>query len=105
MRMLLRCCAIASLTTFLSLPVAVSAEETENYDKDASQAESTPPLIPHRITDTSDGHYCLGCHKEGIKGAPMTPHPERLSCTGCHAKGEIKNANPQKKGKKQPESF
>jgi len=100
MRMLLRCCAVASLATLLSLPAAVFAEEEENYDKDASQAESTPPMIPHRIKDTSDGRYCLGCHKEGIKGAPVTPHPERLSCTGCHGQGEIKAGKPQKKGKK-----
>jgi len=100
MRTLFRCCAAISLTVLLALPVVVSAEEEENYDKDAQQSESTPPLVPHRITDTSDGQYCLGCHKDGIKGAPMTPHPERLSCTGCHALGEIKAVTPQKKGKK-----
>jgi hypothetical protein len=96
MKIVFHCCAVASLVALLALPVVVSAEEHENYEKDAQQAEGTPPMIPHRITDTSDGTYCLGCHKEGIKGAPMTPHPERLSCTGCHGQGEIKEAKPQK---------
>jgi nitrate reductase cytochrome c-type subunit len=98
MKMLFRCCAVASLALLLSLPLVATAEETESYDKDASQAENTPPMIPHRIKDTSDGQYCLGCHKDGIKGAPATPHPERLSCTGCHAQGEIKETK-SKKGK------
>jgi nitrate reductase cytochrome c-type subunit len=100
MRMLLRCCAATSFAALLFLPVAVSAEEAEDYDKDASQAESTPPMIPHRIKDTANGEYCLGCHKDGVKGAPATPHPERLSCTGCHVQGEIKDTKPLKKGKK-----
>lgn len=90
MRMLFRCCAITSLVTALALPAIVSADEGEDYAKDAQQAEGTPPSIPHRITDTSDGMYCLGCHRTGLNGAPETPHPERLACTGCHVQGEIK---------------
>ena len=100
MRLLFRCCAVASLVTLLALPLVVSADETENYEKDAQGAENTPPRIPHAIKDTSDGTYCLTCHRTGLKGAPETPHPERLSCTGCHVEGEIKAAKPQKKGKK-----
>jgi nitrate reductase (cytochrome), electron transfer subunit len=99
MRILLRCCTVASLVTLLALPVVVCAEEEENYDKDAQYAESTPPMIPHRFKDTADGNYCLDCHRTGVSGAPMTPHPERLSCTGCHAQGEIKDVKPLKKGK------
>ncbi len=97
MRMILRCCTMTSLVLALALPVFVYADdEPENYEKDAQQAENTPPRIPHRITDTSDGTYCLGCHRTGLNGAPETPHPERLSCTGCHVQGEIKE---MKKGK------
>ncbi|GAC1469054.1 MAG: hypothetical protein PVSMB11_04770 [Desulfuromonadaceae bacterium] len=102
MRILLRCCAVASLVALLALPVVVCAEEEENYDKDAQQAENTPPTIPHSFKDTSDGKYCLGCHETGINGAPTTPHPERLTCTGCHVQGEIKEVKPveEEKNKK-----
>ena len=100
MKILLRCCAGAAFIALIALPVIVSADEAENYDKDAEYAEGTPPMIPHRITDTSDGEYCLGCHRTGINGAPMSPHPVRLSCTGCHGQGEIKDVKPLKKDKK-----
>ena len=71
MRMLLRCCAAASFAALLSFPVSASAEETEDYDKDASQAESTPPMIPHRIKDTANGEYC-GCFKSSVKRRPRS---------------------------------
>ena len=100
MKTLLRCCIVASLIAALALPLFANADEPDNYEKDARQAESTPPMIPHRFNDTADGKYCLGCHGTGVKGAPMTPHPERLSCTGCHAQGVIKDTKPVKKGKK-----
>ena len=100
MKIQLRCCAATLLIAFLSLPLAVSAEEAENYNKDAEYAESTPPMIPHRFEDTSNGEYCLGCHKTGLKGAALCPHPVRLSCTGCHAQGEIKEVKAIKKAKK-----
>lgn len=100
MKILLRCCAIMSLVALLTLPVAVSAEEAENYNKDAEYAENTPPTIPHRIADTSNGAYCLGCHKTGLNGAPLSPHPVRLSCTGCHVQGEIKDVKPVKGSKR-----
>jgi len=100
MKMLLRCCAIILLIAALALPVIVSADEPENYEKDAQQAESTPPMIPHRITDTSDGTYCLGCHRTGLNGAPETPHPERLTCTECHVQGELKEMKHGEKGQK-----
>ena len=99
MKLLFRCCAVASLVAFLAIPVVVSAEEAENYENDARQAENTPPRIPHSIKDTSDGAYCLTCHRTGLNGAPETPHPERLTCTGCHVPGEIKGVKPLKKGK------
>lgn len=99
MKLLFRSCAVASLITFLALPVVVCADEPENYEKDAQSAENTPPRIPHAIKDTSDGQYCLSCHRTGLKGAPETPHPERLSCTGCHVQGEIKAGKKSSKKK------
>ncbi|MFA7406180.1 MAG: hypothetical protein WC007_19460 [Pelobacteraceae bacterium] len=98
MRIVHHCFAVASLATLLALPVAVSAGEAGNYAKDAEYAEGTPPMIPHRIKDTADGRYCLGCHGSGVNGAPMSPHPVRLYCTGCHGRGEVKDAGPVKKG-------
>lgn len=99
MRMLLRCCVLTSLAAALAFPVIVTADEPENYEKDAQSAENTPPRIPHRVTDTADGAYCLSCHRTGHNGAPGTPHPERLSCTGCHVQGEIKAVTKGKKKK------
>lgn len=99
MRLFFNCYTVASLVALLALPPLLRADETENYDKDAEYAESTPPMIPHRIKDTSDGEYCLRCHGAGVNGAPMSPHPVRLSCTGCHAQGEIKGEKPLKRGK------
>ncbi len=98
MKSVLRCCSAVLLVVLLALPVVVSAEEPEYYDKDAQNAENTPPRIPHLIKDTSNGEYCLKCHRTGINGAPETPHPERLTCTGCHVPGEIKAVKPHKKG-------
>ena len=100
MRILFRSCAVTFLIAALALPIVASADDTQNYAKDASQAENTPPMIPHHIKDTADGTYCLGCHGSGVNGAPMSPHPVRLYCTGCHGRGEVKDARPEKKGKK-----
>lgn len=100
MRMLLRWSTVTSLVALLALPLTVTADESEDYDKDAEFAESTPPMIPHRIEDTSNGEYCLSCHLTGLNGATLCPHPVRLSCTGCHAQGEIKEIKHHKKDKK-----
>lgn len=97
MRILHRYCAVASLAALLALPVIVCAEEGVNYDSDARQAESTPPMIPHKFRDTAGGDFCLNCHGTGINDAPITPHPNRLNCTGCHGQGEIKDLNPPQK--------
>ena len=99
MKILLNCCAFMCLVALLALPISASAQQAENYNKDAEYAEGTPPTIPHRFEDTSNGEYCLGCHKTGLNGAPLSPHPVRLSCTGCHVQGEIKAVKPVKKGK------
>lgn len=33
---------------------------------------------------------CLTCHRTGLKGALVSPHPVRLDCTQCRDQGEIK---------------
>lgn len=41
-----------------------------------------PPMIPHT---TLMRENCMSCHGEGRPQAIVTPHPERQSCTQCHA--------------------
>ena len=51
-----------------------------------------PPVIPHAVRAEMDGQPtgCLACHERGgfvveLKAfAPMTPHPELMSCRQCH---------------------
>lgn len=47
------------------------------------QDDEGAPAVSHSVTATDDA-YCLGCHKDGINGAPQSPHPDRTDCTGCH---------------------
>ncbi len=79
------------LLLLLSCALPVRADESEeDLEKAARMAESTPPVIPHRVEAGSSGEACLACHRDGIKGAPATPHPERLDCVQCHVQGEVK---------------
>lgn len=92
--------AAAALAAVLMLPPPALAAEPDNYEADARYAEDVPPLIPHRIAVDANGEACLACHKAGLNGAPLSPHPVRLNCTQCHVQGEIKDAKPMKKGKR-----
>lgn len=88
MKMLIR--SLVSLVCLFALALpAVADENGDDYDKDARYAEGTPPMVPHRIDDKTS-EACLACHRDGLNGAPQTPHPERLDCTECHGQGEIK---------------
>ena len=44
--------------------------------------EGAPPTIPHR---TLMRENCMSCHGEGGTSAIRTSHPDRQSCTQCHA--------------------
>ena len=88
---------VASLTAVMAMPLAVCAEEPENYEADANIAEDFPPVIHHPVADNATGEECLVCHKAGIKGAPQTPHPLRLNCTQCHVRSDL--SDPKKSGK------
>lgn len=44
--------------------------------------EGAPPTIPHR---TLMRENCMSCHGEGGTSAIRTTHPDRQSCTQCHA--------------------
>lgn len=50
-----------------------------------------PPVIPHAVDERDAfGRACLACHAEGGWApkfeayAPVTPHPEMVSCRQCH---------------------
>ncbi|MBI4403592.1 MAG: hypothetical protein HY537_05495 [Deltaproteobacteria bacterium] len=45
-----------------------------------------PPVIAHEIDPDmqSDLGDCLVCHESGEGDAPVTPHPQFLSCRQCH---------------------
>lgn len=61
-------------------PVEEPASSNQGTQENSS---ASLPKIPHAADESSD---CLSCHKEGINGAPKTPHPERLGgCFACHS--------------------
>jgi nitrate reductase cytochrome c-type subunit len=83
----------------LALP-AVADEEGDDLENDARHAEGAPPTIPHRVEANATGESCLACHRSGLNGAPITPHPLRLDCVQCHVQGETAARDEGKKGKK-----
>ena len=89
--------AALACACFFGFPA--QAAEQENYEADARYAEGQPPTIPHAFKDTADGAYCLKCHMTGLNGAPLSPHPVRITCTECHVQGEITLHSPAKKMK------
>jgi nitrate reductase cytochrome c-type subunit len=89
----------AALTCASIFSFPVQAEEQGDYESDARYAEGQPPTIPHPFKDTADGAYCLKCHLTGLNGAPLSPHPVRITCTECHVQGEITSRSAAKKMK------
>jgi nitrate reductase cytochrome c-type subunit len=93
----------AALCLALTLPLIAFADDQEvPTEQEIRQAEGVPPVMPHAAPPLKGGSEeaaCLGCHEEGKKGAPQTPHAERRACTQCHVQGEI-TATIKKKGKK-----
>ncbi|QWV93224.1 nitrate reductase cytochrome c-type subunit [Geomonas oryzisoli] len=67
---------------------------------DALQSPADPPVIPHAVKSDQDGEECNACHRDGLKGAPPTSHPERLNCTQCHVQGAKQDGKKGKRGKK-----
>jgi nitrate reductase cytochrome c-type subunit len=84
----------AALASVIIFSIQAKAGEQENYEPDARYAEGQPPTIPHPFKDTADGAYCLKCHLSGLNGAPLSPHPVRITCTECHVQGEITSRSP-----------
>jgi nitrate reductase cytochrome c-type subunit len=88
----------AVLLLILAFPFALLADDEQvPTEKEVMQAEGTPPVMPHaapKPKGMSEEAACLSCHEKGLKGAPQTPHPERLGCTQCHVQGEVKTKKP-----------
>jgi len=91
--------AVVSLTF---LTPAFAEEQTEpDLAADAQKSAGDPPVIPHAVKPDQDGEACNVCHRNGLKNAPPTSHPERLNCTSCHVLGEVKQKKKSpRKGKK-----
>lgn len=75
---------VSAFAGAMFVPMVAAAQEEVPTDKEVSQAESEPPVIPHRVLESDTAKECLVCHKTGKKGAPVTPHPDRKACTQCH---------------------
>jgi hypothetical protein len=95
--MLLRFLLVAAAGAVLALPVVSLADEPGNYEADARQSGGNPPTVPHKMADDATGEWCNSCHRDGLKGAPVTSHPERTECTQCHVQGEVKGSKSPKK--------
>ena len=62
---------------------AASQFEGEHTTEAGTRAYAgAPPTIPHR---TLMRENCMSCHGEGGTSAIHTSHPDRQSCTQCHA--------------------
>ena len=64
------------------------------------QYPGSPPRIPHEVDLTFSGNEtdCLSCHGKGGYSAefdafaPVTPHPENILCTQCHAQTQTQES-------------
>ena len=100
MKSIVRFLAVTALLQFLLVPLPALAEEQVPTENEVMQAEDNPPVIPHRVSEANTFKDCLKCHETGAKGAPMTSHPERKSCTQCHVAGAVKVKGGKKSKKK-----
>jgi nitrate reductase cytochrome c-type subunit len=82
---------VVSLCSLLLSPPVGAEEMAVPSEREVSQAEGMPPLMPHALPEPGRNGFfpCLVCHGDAKQGAPQTPHPDRLTCTQCHVQGEI----------------
>lgn len=76
-------CHVTSEPNFEGTPAPFNDFAGHFEDREAERAwEGAPPVIPHSVWMRSN---CDSCH--GVAGPPglRTSHPERRSCTQCHA--------------------
>lgn len=57
-------------------------EGVHNTDSGTRAYQGAPPTIPHR---TWMRENCMSCHGDGGTSEILTSHPDRQSCTQCHA--------------------
>lgn len=62
--------------------VAAAQAPTERELRPRRLYFGAPPAAPHDLGPEMS--ECLVCHGDAETGAPLTPHPTRLSCRQCH---------------------
>ena len=103
MNRIVRPMLLVTVVVSLALMTPAFADDQPEPDlaADALKSQGNPPQIPHAVKPDQDGEACNSCHREGLKNAPPTSHPERLNCTSCHVQGEVKKGKKTaSKGKK-----
>ena len=102
MKRIVRPMLLLAVFIFLAFMATAFADEQPEPDlaADALKSPGNPPAIPHAVKMDQDGEACNACHRNGLKNAPPTSHPERLNCTSCHVQGEVKKMKKAAKGKK-----
>lgn len=77
---------------YLDMPVDENHQRTLKTYYDNRAYPGAPPSIPHPVKEerSMGGNTCLQCHQNGGFAdkfnayAPVTPHPEMVSCRQCH---------------------
>jgi cytochrome c-type protein NapB len=83
-----QCHVVASSPIPGSLPPSAAARAPNDFEGLASPSEGArwnsdaPPVIPHQ---TLMRERCVACHGPHGKDGMHSTHPERQSCTQCHA--------------------
>ena len=70
------------------IAVANDFEGRDSSGKGARAHQLAPPTIPHHTLMRED---CYSCHGAGRVNAITTSHPDRQSCTQCHAPSAAKD--------------
>jgi cytochrome c-type protein NapB len=81
----------ARAADYAAMPEERNAKRTREVYYARRAYPGAPPVIPHAVDEgEAFGRACLACHAEGGWApkfeayAPVTPHPEMISCRQCH---------------------
>jgi cytochrome c-type protein NapB len=99
MKLSLMVVGIVAMFCAVALSGVARADEEVPTEQEIKQSEGAPPTIPHKVRADVTDKECLGCHRTGKKGAPVTPHPQRLACTQCHVPGAVEETKEGRKKK------
>jgi cytochrome c-type protein NapB len=82
---------VARAADYAAMPAEPNRRRTRAVYYARRAYPGAPPLIPHAVGEgDAFGKACLACHGGGgwvprfEAYAPVTPHPEMLSCRQCH---------------------